>query len=214
MDVHKVHLHAFGNSLSEALASLGVQAGATVSLSISSFSDDQLLAELRQRMASKGMIVRVAKFDEEQGQLPLTTAATPATNEVPKTEATSPRPRGRPPNASKQISDEGRREIEEAAKRETKPEPKREAAKPVAQAVADEWDEDPAGDEAGEAPTKVTKEDVKAALNRFNAIKGMVTARQMLDRIGGSQKLMDIDAKHYPAIVAEINRELAASGAA
>jgi len=82
-----------------------------------------------------------------------------------------------------------------------KPEP---AAEP-----ADDFGDDDAAVKGVDAPAeesgnKLTIADVRAALDIFRTDHGLVTARMIMQEVGGSSKLVEIDASKYAPLLAAL----------
>lgn len=172
--------------------------GAGAGDAIASFSTEDLLAELRQRLAPQGSVVRVEPFSSGPD--------TPTVVGSTTTEAGG-RKRGRPSNAEKAAAEKAAADkpaetTSTATKEDPKPTEAGTQQPAAAEAAGDDWD----GDEAAK---EVTADDVKAALNAFSSVHGSIKAREIMNEVGGSMRLADINPESYAALAARLQAETA-----
>ena len=81
---------------------------------------------------------------------------------------------------------------------------------PVPAEQQDDFDDDDAqavvegADAPTEDATKLTITDVRASLDAFRTAHGLVTARTIMQEVGGSSKLVEIDASKYATLLAAL----------
>lgn len=138
------------------------------------YSDEGLLSEVRQRMAAKGLVVKVVPFDDG------TSADDNASTDVPV--PTTEKEKGKPGRKTKVTEPPSRFPL--GAMEEPKPiDPASDTAKTTAET------------------TPATIDDVKKALDAFAAVKGQVEARAKIQAIGGAPRLMDVPPDKFGALI-------------
>ena len=184
-----VHLHVSGKTLADCIAKVAQQAGG---VPLTSIETDALIAELRERMAKQGMVVKVLPFDE-----PVAGAA-PA-NDTGTGKRGARKPREEKPAEQTKPADKAI---------ETKTEPVADAPKTAPADVGGDWDD---GDNE-EAGSEITLDDVKSALNEFAATYGQPKAREVISAHAKdkSVRLMDVDPSKYAALVQALRVKQAA----
>lgn len=144
------------------------------------YSDEGLLSEVRQRMASKGLVVKVGPFEEPEDADGNAGGSDPVP--APKEEKAKP---GRKPKAAV--------EAPPAAPEAPKPiEPASDTAKAMAET-------------SNVAAPSI--EDVKAALNAYAGIHGQFPAREKIKLVlpeGATPRLMDVPAAQYGKLIAAL----------
>lgn len=194
MESPKVTLTIHGATSEDVLAQARSFGGKTDA--ISTFATEDLLTELRQRLAPQGHVVRVEPFS--------TGPDTPTVVSSGTTEAGGKK-RGRPSNAEKAekaAADKPAETTSTATKEDPKPTEAGTQQPAAAEAAGDDWD----GDEAAK---EVTADDVKAALNAFSSVHGSIKAREIMNEVGGSMRLADIKPESYAALAARLQAETA-----
>lgn len=153
---------------------------------LAAFATEAILAELRERMAKDGLVVKVVKFadsGEETGDV---------AEEVPETV--------KPPTkkelaaaaklAATQAAHEAAAEAAAAATTTREPPKTVDAASDTAKAMAEKSN-----------VTTPTVDDVKTALNAFAAVHGQLKARAKIETAGGSPRLMDVKPEKYAGLI-------------
>lgn len=152
---------------------------------LASSSNDDLLAELRQRLATEGLVVKVVPFETSQTVDPAPTTAPKATRGAGKKNADKEPPKATTTAAPK--TGNGADPVQSAEQRKAE--------------NASDWDDD-----SGETTTatELTIDDVKNALNAYSAVKGQVTARSVMQEVGGAAKLAEIPPTKYAELITRL----------
>lgn len=190
-----IHVSISGVTAEDVLRSARELGGTTA---LSSISNDDLLAELRDRFAKTvpPMVVRVELF-ESNG------AATDAKQEA-KQEPANKKPTAAEKAAAKAATDAALKEAADkaaATKAAGKETPKDTVAgtQTAGDAGGGDWDD---GADTSTAPSV---DDVKAALNACSAAKGQAATREIMKEVGGSMRLLDVPAEKYADLIAKLN---------
>jgi hypothetical protein len=172
-----IHVSFTGETAEDVMGQIQAMAVRGGSSALALVGVEELLAELRDRMAKHDppMVVRVLPF-AEPGETTDEAPATPA----PKTRAT-------------------RKAKETAAPAETTTATLPDTSAKVGEIIdnATKAAETASAVVAGE----VSLDDVKAALNGYNAIHGTAKARQMMQEHGGALRLADVPADKFQSLI-------------
>jgi hypothetical protein len=144
---------------------------------LAGYPDEALLAEVRQRMAKRGLLLIVKPADEGEGA---------QVDNAGDGDPVPPAPKGKPGRKPKA-------EAAPAAVATTEPPKPLDAATDTAKAMT--MTEKPA-----DAPAP-TVDDVKKALDAFAAVKGQMPAREKIKSVGLSDRLMDVKPEKFGALI-------------
>lgn len=197
-----VHIHGTVSAIRAAAAELAGVSPVPV-LSLSGFSFEALLAELRQRAAKDGNVVQIVKFESGEPAGPTPTEPTKNKPGRPRKPAATAPAAPAAPEPPKPIEPGTQQPAASAAPETTVQAPATATAPAAPESGGSEWGDD-------DKSTEVTLDDVKASLNAYSAVHGQATTRKVMEEKGGALRLADIKPEKYGELVRALKVQAAA----